>query len=92
MQATTLIRSLTLALVFASAASPAVFAGHEDFVQQHRFTRAELSGVLYLPGDAEAAIAAGAPAAPDAYAVIITASHACGDDPVHTCRANAANP
>lgn len=90
MQSSAFIRTVTLTL--AIAAPHAVLAGHEEFVRQHRFTRAELSGVLYLPGDAQAAIATGTPVSPDTSAALITASHTCSDSAAQTCATNATDP
>jgi len=92
MPSTVLIRTLSLALVLASAAPQVVFAGHEKLVQQHRFMRAELSGVLYLPGNPEVAVATGEPLVPETPATIITASKTCGDSAVHSCATTASNP
>lgn len=92
MQSTTLIRALTFVLVCAGAAPQVVFAGHAELVQQHRFTRAELSGVLYLPGNPEAAVATGEPLVVETPATIITASKTCGDSAVHSCATTARNP
>jgi hypothetical protein len=93
MQSTALFRSLTLAFAVAGTAPQAAFAGHADLVQQHRFMRAELSGTLYLPADAQAAVGTSVTSSPDAApATIITASHACHDVAADTCEAASATP
>ena len=92
MQSPVLIRTLALALVCAGAVPQVVFAGHAQLVQQHRFMRAELSGVLYLPGNQAVADATGAPLVPETSATIITASQTCDDRAVHSCATTARNP
>ena len=89
MPSTALFRSLTLAFAVAGTAPQAAFAGHADLVQQHRFMRAELSGTLYLPADAQAAVGTSVTSSP---ATIITASHACHDVAADTCEAASATP
>jgi len=93
MQSTALFRSLTLACVVAGSAPQSAFAGHAELVQQHRFMRAELSGALYLPADAEAAVTTGVTSSADAAPTpIITASHACHAVAADTCEAASATP
>tara|TARA_R110001592_G_scaffold88091_1_gene259592 strand:- start:114 stop:395 length:282 start_codon:yes stop_codon:yes gene_type:complete len=93
MPSTALFRSLTLAFVVAGTAPQAAFAGHAELVQQHRFMRAELSGTLYLPADAQAAVATGVTSLPDAApAAIIAARHGCNDVAADTCEASSATP
>ncbi len=73
MQSTALLRTLTLGLALASALPQTALAGHEQLVAQHRLTRAELIGALYLPGsDGAAVVAVTAPGA-----AAITARNDC---------------
>ncbi len=92
MQLITRIHVLTLALGSAIVLPQAVYAGHEELVQQHRFVRAELSGVLYLPDAADVSLATGAPRSPAAVTTLVTASHTCSERPDHACAATGTHP
>ena len=84
---------IMLALALAGTLPHNALAGHEELVAQHRFMRAELIGALYLPGDADTAIAAvtsPGPIAPEA--TIITASHACDTPFMRACTAGESAP